>query len=200
MRSQALFVAVTMAAMGHMAAARASILYVTNGNSNRLVLVDTTRGTIVTSKKTDAAWQYPIAVTSTAWLGSYHYHDSLASEYTLGGVATDSTAPAPGVWALDGTTDGTVNYEISSPLDNGATVYRANKDWTDPVVLFDIPRSSDLSNIGLTGIAYAAASRTLWIAGYAAIFQYDLAGNLLSQFDKPHFRGGLAYDQPSNTL
>jgi hypothetical protein len=197
MRSRTLFAAVIMAATGHMAAARASILYVTNGDSSRLVLVNTTKGTISTSKKSQYG-QYPIAVTSTVWLGSYH--GSLASEYTLGGVATGSTASAPGDWAVDGTTDGTVNYELSNIYNNGATVYQANKDWTNPVVLFDIAGGSGLSSSGLNGIAYAAASRTLWIAGTTAIYQYDLAGNLLSQFGKPAFSGGLAYDQPSNTL
>ncbi len=192
MRSKTFIAALAVAAMAHVAAARASILYVTDGDASRLAIVDTTAGTLLSTATTQPG-QYPIAVSSTVWLGNYD--GSSASEYALNGVATGVTAPATAVGATDGTTDGTVNYELGNAFSDSGTVYKANKDWTDPVALFDTVSGSDL-----VGIAYAAASRSLWVSDTATIYQYSLTGTLLSQFSKSSSRGSLAYDPSSDTL
>ena len=59
----------------------------------------------------------------------------------------------PGLYRTLQSTNGTVSYEIGNTHDNGATVYQANKDWTDPVILFDTPGGTGLGGSGLNGIA-----------------------------------------------
>jgi len=56
---------------------------------------------------------------------------------------------------FDGTTDGTYNYTVETLTGN---VYRLDRDWTNPVFLFNVDRTSQ------GGITYDCATNTLWVA------------------------------------
>lgn len=173
------------------APAAASTLYVTNGDASRLAIVDTVSGA-VTIKSTQQG-QYPIAVSSSIWLGNYF--GPTTSEYNLSGVATGQTRPSQTVFAVDGTTDGQYNYELGNAFSSSATVYRAGLDWSNPVAQFSVGNSNDY-----VGITYDSAAGSLWVSSASTMFQYTLTGTLLSQFNHSGSRGSLAYDGSSDTL
>ena len=79
---------------------------------------------------------------------------------------------------LDATTDGTFIYAVSV---TSGDVIRFKPDWTRPEVLFT------LSGASYGGITYDPSNHTLWIAEFGdRIGNYDMQGNLLSQFDLDH--------------
>lgn len=173
-------------------AAQASLLYVTNGDSARLAIVDTVTQTLVSTSQT-AQGQYPIAVSSLVRLGSYY--GNTASDYTLAGTSTGNDRTLTSINAVDGTTDGSFNYALNGAFSSNATVTRYNLDWSNPVNMFSFGGSSDL-----VGITYDTAAGSLWISSSTSIFQFSMSGTLLSQFSQSGGRGSLAYDGSTDTL
>lgn len=70
-------------------------------------------------------------------------------------LGTNYAHPASLPFTFDGTTDGTYNYTVDPATGN---VYRLDRDWTNPVFLFNV----DVASQG--GIAYDCATDTLWVA------------------------------------
>ncbi|QNN64637.1 hypothetical protein H9L12_10130 [Sphingomonas rhizophila] len=173
------------------APAAAGVLYVTDGDSSRLAIVNTATQAVTVTPTLPG--QYPIAVSSSVWVGNYYGSNS--SQYNLDGSPTGVTAPAADVNAVDGTTNGVYNFELGNAFTNSATVYRANLDWTNPVALFNVQHGSDL-----VGITYDTLSGNLWVSNNTTLFQYTLAGGLISQFNHAGGRGSLAYDTADGTL
>jgi hypothetical protein len=189
--SAALALAAGVAASG---AAHANLLYVTDGDSQRLAIVDTTTATLVNVTGTHQGG-YPIAVRNSVWIGNYYGPN--AAEYTLAGAPTGNTAPSASVFAVDGTAVGGVNYELGDAFGSGPTVYTANINWTNPTAAFGpiVPGGGDF-----VGITYDSALNVLWISNNTTIFEYSLGGGLLGQFAHQSGRGSLAYDDTTDTL
>ena len=139
--------------------------------------------------------------------------------WTMGGAfdldGTPRQAPPAGVGGMccfeDGTTDGEFNYAVrmdstlldpigSRPL-APAAVYRFNRDWSDPQLLFKV------GSTGLYyGIGYAPASGTFFLTrvapGTAFIEEWSRDGRLLAtpvQTNAEGF-GGVAVDPLDGTL
>ena len=89
----------------------------------------------------------------------------------------------------DATTDGTYNYLVSvnnGPDDTGnGTVWRTNRDYTNPVALFLLPA-------GYEGITYDPTNNSVWVSGWynSNVRDYSLTtgmlGTQLSQFSTGH--------------
>jgi hypothetical protein len=172
-----------------------NILYITNGDSSSLQAIDVTTGTITFSATTSTI-SYPIAVRDTIWIGQRD-NSGLSREYTLAsGVATGNQVNLPGPDLgdfVDGAIKDTFNYTITAFSSTG-TVYRTNTDWSNPTSLFTVSGSD------LVGITFDPASGNLWISDQSSIYQYTLAGSLVSQFAHVGGRGSLAYQASTDTL
>lgn len=185
-------ISLTLGSLMLVSAAQANTLYVTDGDESRLALVDITSGTLIGTYTTSGG-QYPIAVGSSVWLGNYY--GSNASQYNLDGSATGTTAPSAVVSAVDGTTDGTYNYELGGAFSEQGTIYRTNADFTSPVSLFNTASGQDF-----VGITYDSKNNTLFVSDDTTVYQYAMDGTLLSQFAKTDDRGSLAYDPTTDSL
>ena len=174
--------------------ANAGIIYVTDGDSQRLAIVNTSTGSLVNTVSTDGG-AYPIAVQDTIWLG-HLYGSSSAVEYDLNGISTGSTSAASTFNATDGASDGVLNYALTDVFTTSATIVSANQDWTNQQYMFTVSSNSG----GLVGITYDSALSSFWISSANDIFQYDLTGSLISQFSHTAGRGALAYDQDTDSL
>lgn len=100
----------------------------------------------------------------------------------------------------DGATDGVRNWSIAhNDFDTDFALVQGDADWNDLQVLFVPARRS-------SGITYDMNTDTLWITnnvgGSDRVQQYDLDGNLLSEFSALHSGGGyaLAWDPADDTL
>ncbi|HWF01874.1 MAG TPA: PEPxxWA-CTERM sorting domain-containing protein [Caulobacteraceae bacterium] len=135
---------------------------------------------------------YPVAITSTIWLGGRD--NGGGAQYTLNGTPTGAASPGGALISqiLDGTTSGVNNYGVTCCGSNAVTI--ANLDWSNQSILFNIPDGGD-------GIAYDTADNTLFVSDFSNdVTQYSLTGQALSQFSTTDNIVGLAYDQSSNTI
>ncbi|MEH6594535.1 MAG: PEP-CTERM sorting domain-containing protein [Colwellia polaris] len=175
--------------------ANAGIIYVTNGDSSRLAIADTSSGTLIDTITTSRG-AYPIAVQDSIWLG-HLYGSNTASEYDLNGLSTGSTSTASMFSATDGASDGTMNYALTGVFSSNAQVISANKDWTNQQSMFSISSNSGR----LVGITFDSVFDSFWISSAREIFQYSLTGDLISKFSHSAGDGGaLAYDQETDSI
>lgn len=177
--------------LGLSASAYANTLYVTDGDSSRLAIVDTNTGTLLDVKSTFARG-YPLSIRDSIWIGDYSGNTS--HEYTLAGDPTGNTASAPDINAVDGAVNSSTNYALGNAFNDNATVYSANSDWSNPVQMFNVTGSD------LVGITFDSVSGHLWISDINTIYEYDLVGNPISSFNHSSNRGALAYDPSTDTL
>ncbi len=187
LRKTLLLVASLAAANAH--AALIDTLYVTDGDSARLAIVNGTSATIANTYVRG----YPLAVRDTIWIGDYSAPNN-AREYDLNGVATGNTAAYTPVFGVDGAVNGNTNYTLGNAFTSSATVYSANADWSGMSAMFTV------SGVDLVGITFDSVLGSLWISDQNNIYQYSLAGALLSQFAHSSSRGSLAYERTSDTL
>lgn len=165
-------------------------LFVTDGDRARLAIIEGTAATI----KTTYQRGFPLAVRDSIWLGDYSAPNP-AVEYDLNGNATGNTMNTyTPVFGVDGAVNGATNYTLGNAFTTSATVYSAASDWSGMTALFTV------SGFDLVGITFDSVFDTLWISDQNSIYQYDLAGTLLSQFSHVGGRGSLAYEAASDTL
>lgn len=170
------------------------ILYITDGDASQLQAIDTTTGNINYTASTHLIG-YPIAVRNTIWIGERDNFDQ-ARLYTLGGAFTGTTAALPGPDLgefVDGAVNGSTNYTLTA-FTNNATIYSTNANWTNPVSLFNVQGTD------IVGISFDTQSGNLWVSDNARIYQYTLAGLLVSSFAQAGNRGSLAYQPDDDTL
>jgi len=142
--------------------------------------------------------EYAIAVSGTVRTlgnGTFNRHHA-GSEYTLAGVYTGTDFPyppvGPNVAFYDGTTNGSANFSVDYI---GGGVYRFNTDWTNPVLLFNVP-------VNYVGISYDTTNDSLWLAytNGRVVENRSLTGALLYSFPTPISMSALAWDPADNTL
>lgn len=117
------------------------------------------------------------------------------AQYTLGGAwtgTTYATNPTPGQW-FDGTTDGKYNYSCAWPSD---AVYRFDRDWQNPTLLFSTGRDGEM------GITWDSKTNTLWTGNHlnGTIENYSMNGSLLTEFSLPYGPDGVAYEPSTDTI
>jgi hypothetical protein len=173
------------------AQAQTSALYVTDGDSQRLAIVQD--GALIATKTTFVRG-YPIAVTATAWIGDYNGNQPDAHEFDLGGDPTGASAPYTPVFAVDGATTGGVTYQLGNAFNSNSTVYVGDFDFQNSSPLFDVQGSD------LVGITYDSAAGTIWISDQATIYEYTTEGSLLRSFGHQSGRGCIAYELTSDTI
>lgn len=107
---------------------------------------------------------------------------------------------SPGVDSLyDGTTDGKYHYSIGhNDFPSNFGLFRYDQNWQNGQLLFVPQRRS-------SGITYDPQNNSLWVTNTVGnadrVQQYDMAGNLMSEFNV-NIPGGyaIAYDYLDNTL
>ena len=101
----------------------------------------------------------------------------------------------------DGTTDGS-RYNYTVTHNESAVVYRTDRDWPNPTIVFSLAMQS-------LGITYDLANNSLWLGswrGDVAVYQYSLTGTSLSSFSLAGTEftsarvGSLAYNPVDQTL
>jgi hypothetical protein len=141
--------------------------------------------------------ELPVVVDGTIKTYAYYQNGSYGKEYTLDGVATGTNYSIMNtdLYCIDATTDGNYIYTTGN---NTQKVYRFNKDWTNPQLIFTV------SEVGrILGITYDPTDNTLWFSGYDnnTMSHYDLNGNILGTFTvADNHTGGLALDHADGTL
>ncbi len=123
------------------------------------------------------------------------------NEYALDGTPLGGSYFNPSYASLyDGATDGVNNWTIAhNDFNTNFALLQADSDWNGLAILF-VPAERS------SGITYDANSGTLWITnnigGISDVQNFDLAGNLLSEFPALHSGGGygIAWDAADDTL
>ena len=184
--------AIACAALAGTAAnAQTSTLYVTDGDSSRMAIVQGGIATIVTTHNKG----YPIAVNGSVWIGDYNGTQPNTIEYDLAGTATGNFAPYSAVFAVDATTDGTRAYQLGNAFNTSSTVYSLNADLSGaPTAMFNVSGSD------IVGITYDNASGNIWVSDRTTMFQYTTGGSLVSSFAHSSGRGCIAYEAATDTL
>lgn len=166
-------------------------LYVTDGDSARLAIVQGNGPAVI---KNTFVRGYPIAVRrDSIWLADYSSSND-SRQYDLAGNATGLTAAYSPIFAVDGAVNGAINYALGGAFSSSGTVYSANSDWTNQTALFSVSGSD------LVGITFDTVFDSLWISDVNTIYQYSLAGALLSSFTHSSGRGSLAYEMSTDSL
>ncbi len=126
--------------------------------------------------------------------------DTVGHEYGLDGTPLVGEYSNPAFESLyDGATNGSRNWSIGhNDFATNFAVVEGDSDWGNLSVLFEPQRRS-------SGITYDANTGTLWIANTEStadrIQQYDLSGNLLSEFVVDIPGGyGISWDAADDTL
>ena len=186
------FPAVAILALAAGANAQIDKLFVTDGDSSRLCMV---QGGVVQGVVATQSGAYPIAVSGSVWTGSL-YGNSTALEFDLNGNYLGNSVPINQVNAVDGTTDGVqYNYQLNGCFGNSAVVYRSNLDFSNAQPLynaFGMSRS--------VGISYDSSDGTIWVSGDVEMRHYDLNGNQIGGWNHQAGDATLAYEESSDTL
>lgn len=174
------------------AAGQTDRLYVTDGDSSRLAIV---QGGVVQNVVGTQQGAYPIAVSGTVWTGSL-YGNSQSLEFDLNGNYLGNAVNINQANAVDGTTDGVqYNYQLSGCFGTNAVVYRSNLDFSNAQPLFNAFGMSRS-----VGITYDPTDSTLWVSGDVEMRHYDLAGNFLGGWNHQSGDSTLAYEPSTDTL
>ncbi|NUM35201.1 MAG: hypothetical protein HUU50_11690 [Candidatus Brocadiae bacterium] len=141
------------------------------------------------------AGSYELAIVVDDRVRTYSHNVGYnGAEYTLSGSFTGKTyVNNLGANAHDATTDGTYYYLFS----HGAqTIYKFEKDWQNPQVLFSFTGAARL------GITYDPTDNTLWISGWGTglVEHYTMSGGLLGSFATDTYTSALALDHADGTL
>lgn len=168
--------------------------YLTDGDSQKMWIINAG----VASVYTTYSLGYPIAVTSSVWLG--HRDDNQAREYTLAGAPTGNTSVGGNGFSqlLDGTTNGAgTNYGVEC-CGGTNSVTTASGTWTGQMVLFN---AAGLGGSGGSGIAYDTATGSLFVSTFAnRLINYTTTGSVISDIALPFLVSALAYEQLTDTL
>ncbi len=178
--------AVASAAMG-----QTDTLYVTDGDSARLAIV---QGGVLQAIRTTHIRGYPIAVRGTIWIGDYNGAQPNSIEYDLAGFPTGGSVPYTPVNAVDGAVNGDTNYQLGRAFSTNAAVYSANANWSGQQPMFNV------AGTDLVGITFDGVSGNLWVSDRNSIYQYGLGGNLISQFAHSSGRGCIAWEPSTDTI
>ena len=191
LRMAAVVVAASLAA-NQALAVNITPYYLTDGDSQKMWIIN---GGVASVFNTYSLG-YPIAVTSSVWLG--HRDDNQAREYTLGGVATGATSVGGNAFSqlLDGTTNGTgTNYGVEC-CGGPNSVTMASSTWTGQTVKFNLSGGS-----GGTGITYDTATGSLFVSTFGnRLINYTTTGSVISDIALPFLVSALAYEQLTDTL
>lgn len=178
-------------ALSSAAIAQTDTLYVTNGDSARLAIVQ--GGNLIAVTETHVR-AYPLAVRDTIWIGDFNGNQPNSIEYDLNGLPTGNAVPYTPVRAVDGGASSDTNYQLGNAFTTNATVYSADADWQNESPIFNV------SGQDLVGITFDGVLDTLWVSDQNNIYQYSLGGALLSQFAHISGRGSLAWEPSTDTL
>ncbi len=182
---------VCAALAGTAANAQTSTLYVTDGDSSRMAIVQGGSATIVRTHNKG----YPIVVNSSVWIGDYNGTQPNTIEYDLAGTATGNFGPYSPVFAVDAGTDGTRAFELGNAFNTNSTVYSLNADLSgSPTAMFNVSGSD------IVGITYDSASGNIWVSDGNKLYQYTTGGSLVSSFAHSSGRGCIAYEAATDTL
>jgi hypothetical protein len=170
-----------------------SELYIADGSSGVLSVV---QGTTVVRSWVQRDTVMPLAVTST--VRTYiQFGGQFGSEYDLQGnwTGVDYQDLGPPFQSVDGGTDGVSHNWLASFGDQA--IWEFDLNWANPVRL--------IPGISPTGVTYDQTSGHLWVIDYGTsdIVEYDLAGNVLSNFSYGNtgdWLGCLAWEPATDTL
>lgn len=169
--------------------------YVTDGfNTNRIYVI---QGNSVTSFPDAVGAEYAIAVAGD--VRTFGYTGGQGAQYTLAGNFTGMHYNNPGISSngpFDGTTDGNFNYTVDFGT---GIVYRTNRDWSSPTVLFN----TGFGASNALGITYDPTNNSLWVSQWTGnlVADFSLGGAILSSFGGPGASlTSLALDHADNTL
>lgn len=173
------------------AAGQTDRLYITDGDSQRLAIV---QGGVLQSVKTTHVRGYPIVVNSSLWIGDYNGNQPNAIEYDLDGNATGATVPYTPIFAVDAGSDGGQSFQLGNAFNSNATVYAGGAQFENSTPLFDVQGSD------LVGITYDTANGSIWVSDQSQLYEYSLGGSLLSSFSHQSGRGCIAYEASSDSI
>jgi MYXO-CTERM domain-containing protein len=185
------FIACGVLAAAGVAGAQTDPLYITDGDSARLAIV---QNGVLQSVAATHVRGYPIIATSSVWIGDYNGNQPNSIEYDLAGNATGNTAPYTPVFAVDAGQDGKQSYQLGDAFNSSSTVYVSDMQLGNPQKLFGVQGSD------LVGITFDSASGNLWITDQDQFYEYTTGGQLVSQFKHGVGRGCAAYETSTDTL
>ena len=145
--------------------------------------------------------EMPIAVWGDIRTVGYQSASPKGGQYSLAGVPTGTSYALPAISAdaWDSTSDGTHNYLLSA-----GNVYQTNRDFSNPVLLFNVDH--DLGNQSL-GITYDPFNNSLWVStlyGFdsnSEMLDYSLSGRFLKILSPlGTIASGLALDPADESL
>jgi hypothetical protein len=191
MASRLVFSVACLGALTATASGQLRPLYVTDGDSQRLTIVQD--GAVVAIKQTFVRG-YPIAVNATAWIGDYNGAQPDAHEFDLSGDPTGITAPYAPILAVDAGSTGGTTYQLGNAFSPSSTVYECDFDLQNPTPLFEVTGND------LVGITYDSAAGSIWVSDQSTMYEYTTGGSLLSSFIHQSGRGCIAYEPSSDTI
>src|SRR5690606_29787948 len=173
--------------------AQISEYYVMAGDQSRFHVIQ--NGVIVRSWSPlpgTAQYQYPLVVMDTVRTMGANAGE-VGAEYDLNGtdLGPRYTHPTGPGRCWDGTTDGTHHYTI----DSSGFVWRLDRNWTNPVQLFDAG--------GIGSLTFDPTNGSLWVSQFSTqtITEYALDGTTLRSFNTGHTQNmALALDHADGTL
>ncbi len=175
-------------------AATASVMYVSDGDGKRLYALDTDTGAVKTWAANPQQRAFPIAVYGDIRTAGY-YTGETGGQYALDGtfLGSNYTLPLVPHSFSDGSSDGTYNYGMAW----GNGVYRFDRDWANPTLLFNTAFGG--------GLTYDAVDNSFWIScdRCSGVRHYSMTGSLLGSFATPQATSldwDLAMDPTTHTL
>ena len=182
---------VAVLALAGAAAAQTDPLYITDGDSARLAIV---QGGVLQSVMKTHVRGYPIIATNSLWIGDYNGNQPNSIEYDLAGNPTGNTAPYSPVFAVDAGQDGKTSYQLGDAFNSSSTVYSSDMQLGNPQKLFGVQGND------LVGITFDTSSGNIWVSDQDQFYEYTTGGQLVSQFKHGVGRGCIAYEGSTKTL
>lgn len=178
-------------AIAGVAGAQTDPLYITDGDSARLAIVQ--NGVLQSLAKTHVRG-YPIIATSSLWIGDYNGNQPNSIEYDLAGNPTGNTAPYSPIFAVDAGQDGKQSYQLGDAFNSSSTVFTSDMQLGNPQKLFGVQGND------LVGITYDTNDGMIWVSDQDQCYEYDMAGNLQFSFKHGVGRGCIAFEDSTKTL
>jgi hypothetical protein len=185
-----------VAAAASLAAGQTSELYINQYDNAGMVVVQ--GGAVVRSWNTVNPGETALAVAGTIrTAGNYWFgNNSTGAEYDLAGSPLGPTYSivSGGNW-FDGATDGQYNYAVQHNGDYN--LYRFDRDWSNPQVLFNV-------GFATSGITIDVNNGAFWVTDSLTreVRNLDVNGTVLSSFlaDDGQYAYGIAMDPADSTL